>query len=315
MQMTAQSGYQLYEENISFDRIGLKWGSYNCLEETTLSFHPDTTSVISHFQLSDPSKKERLKERQFAVHWETAGSYDLTVAPTENKTRKFFELCMADHFFQDLVTEDSEFLMQFHDRRMVNIPDSAYTASMVPAMYDIIRDMQKTPYKGRLKEIYLEAKAIELFLMQVGQLDRQDGHLGRPSGLQPGDIDRLQEIKEYITLNYHRSFTIIGLARQAGINQTKLKAGFKELFNTTLFGCLHDIRMKEAKRLLLDERLSVGEVADRIGYQHAHHFTAAFKRKFGVLPRDLRRSLTAGSIIPAATISEYPAPKSFSSGD
>ena len=179
--------------------------------------------------------------------------------------------------------------MRFHDHRTVNIPASAYTASMVPAMYDVIRDMQLTPYKGRLREIYLEAKAIELFLMQVGQLDQQEVHSGRPLGLQPGDIDRLQEIKEYITLNYHQPFTIIGLARQAGINQMKLKTGFKELFNTTVFGYLHDIRMKEAKRLLLDERLLVGEVADRIGYQHAHHFTAAFKRKFGVLPRDLRR--------------------------
>jgi AraC-like DNA-binding protein len=288
MQMTAQSGYQLYQENVSFDRIGLKWGSYSCPEEITLSFHPDKTAVVSHFQLSDPSKNERLKERQFVVHWEAAGSYDIAVAPTEDKTRSFFELSMADHFFQDLVTEESEFLMRFHDHRTVNIPDSGHTGSMVPGMYDIIRDMQATSYKGRLKEIYLEAKAIELFLMQVGQLDRQDGHLGRPSGLQPGDIDRLQEIKEYITLNYHRPFTIIGLARQAGINQMKLKTGFKELFNTTVFGYLHDIRMKEAKRLLLDERLWVGEVADRIGYQHAHHFTAAFKRKFGVLPRDLK---------------------------
>jgi len=291
MEMTAQPGYQLRQENVTFDRIGLKWGSYNCFEETTLSFHPDTTSVISHFQLSDPSKKERLKERQFAMHWEAAGSYDLTVAPTENKTRSFFELCMADHFFQDLVTEDSEFLVRFHDHRAMNAPDSAYTASMVPAMYDIIRDMQRTPYKGRLKEIYLEAKAIELFLMQVEQLDRQDRHLDRPSGLQPCDIDRLHAIKEYITLNYHQPFTIIGLARQAGINQTKLKTGFKELFNTTVFGYLHDIRMNEARRLLLDQRLLVGEVADRIGYQHAHHFTAAFKRKFGVLPRDLRTTL------------------------
>jgi AraC-like DNA-binding protein len=290
MQMTVQSGYQLHQENISFDRIGLKWGSYNCPEETTLSFHPDKTVVVSHFQLSDPSKNEKLKERQFAVHWETAGSYDLTVAPTENKTRLFFELSMADHFFQDLVTEDSGFLTRFHDRRTVNAPALAYTASMAPAMYDVIRDMQQTPYKGRLKEIYLEAKAIELFLMQVGQLDREGGQSGRLSKLKPGDIDRLHAIKEYITLNFHQPFTIISLARQAGINQMKLKEGFKELFETTIFGYLHEIRMKEAKRLLVDERLYVGEVADRIGYKHPHHFTAAFKRKFGVLPRDLLSS-------------------------
>jgi AraC-like DNA-binding protein len=61
------------------------------------------------------------------------------------------------------------------------------------------------------------------------------------------------------------------------------------LFGTTVFGYLTDIRMQEARRLLVDEKLYVGEVAERMGYQQPHHFTAAFKRKFGVLPKKIRQ--------------------------
>jgi AraC-like DNA-binding protein len=134
--------------------------------------------------------------------------------------------------------------------------------------------------------VYLEAKAIELFLLQVKQLDQRDQ--AALSKLKPADIESLHAIREYITLHCDHPFSIIELARKAGINQTKLKSGFKELFNTTVFGYLGDIRMQEAKRLLLEEKLYVSEVAERIGYKHPHHFTAAFRKKFGMAPGSFR---------------------------
>lgn len=102
-------------------------------------------------------------------------------------------------------------------------------------------------------------------------------------------MECLHWIRDYIDLHYDEPCPIIDLARKAGINQMKLKNGFKELFNTTVFGYLSDVRMQEAKRLLLDEKMYVGEVADRVGYKYPHHFTAAFRKRFGVLPREVRK--------------------------
>ena len=90
-------------------------------------------------------------------------------------------------------------------------------------------------------------------------------------------------------LHYDESFSITGLARMAGINHLKLKNGFKDLFHHTVFGYLGEVRMQEAKRLLLDEKMDIHEVAEMMGYKYPHHFTAAFKKKFGVAPRDLKR--------------------------
>jgi AraC-like DNA-binding protein len=47
--------------------------------------------------------------------------------------------------------------------------------------------------------------------------------------------------------------------------------------------------MQEAKRLLLEEKMYVNEVAALVGYQHPHHFTAAFRKKFGLVPTDLKK--------------------------
>ena len=83
--------------------------------------------------------------------------------------------------------------------------------------------------------------------------------------------------------------SIAELSRKAGINQMKLKTGFKQLFNTTVFSYLHFIRIQEARRLLTEENMHVNEVAFRIGYKHPHHFTVAFKKHFNVTPIQLRK--------------------------
>ena len=272
------SGYSMFLEEVKFRQIELCWGSYVNPAKRILSVKSDQSAIISHFQLSDSvveSQRESLKEKQFMVYQQASGSYYFSIAPTQKRPRAFFELILSEHFFYNLVTDESNFLMNFH-------PHTSQVADMLPEMYEVIYHMEHAPYKGNLKGIYLESKAVELFLIQVSQLDRLNK---RESKLKRYDIDRLYAVKEYLDLNYFADLSILDLAREAGINQTKLKAGFRELFNHTVFGYLRDLRMSEAKRLLLDEGLNVSEVAERIGYSYPHHFTSAFKRKFGILPK------------------------------
>lgn len=294
-----ESGYNMRMEEIMYNQIHLKWGNYTNPYEKVLSFQSSKPSIVSHFQIYDSPAgqvREALSEREFVIHREGPGDYDIRVAPTQpNTPRRFFELIMTDSFFDNLLTEESDFLAHPPSEHEA----TAFMASMAPGMNRIIEEMRHAPYKGRLKGMYLEAKAVELFLMQVDQLGRLRT---RPSGVsgaprlgpglarafRPHDIDALHAVREYMNSNYDQSCSILELSRKVGINQMKLKTGFKELFQTTVFSYLSDLRMEEAKRLLLDLDLSVAEIADRIGYKHPHHFTVAFKKKFGVTPSKMK---------------------------
>ncbi|SEW39132.1 AraC-type DNA-binding protein [Chitinophaga sp. YR573] len=286
-----ETGYQMEMDRLSFNQIDLKWASYVNPREKVLTYQPPRSAIVSHFRLQDANNTvtksgQQLNEKQFVVFRESLKPYDLYVLPTLDKTRSFFELSISDDFFDHLFTEESKFLTRFRNSSFVQTPTFDFTAQMEPAMYGIINDMKKSPYSGYLKGIYLEAKAIELFLLQVKQLDQQTAI--QQSKLKPADIERLHAVKDHIDSYYDQPCSITGLARMTGINQMKLKNGFKELFQTTVFGYLSDVRMQEAKRLLQDEKLYVNEVADRIGYKHAHHFALAFKKKFGILPGSLK---------------------------
>lgn len=287
------SGYHLRVEEIRTGQVGLRWGTYANPSEQLTWFHPQQSSVVSHFRLSDsqPSKGFKtktglLKEQQFVVYQEPGQAYDLSLPPTGDTPRRFFELSLSNELFATLVSEESGFLSHFPQSSFLPAPVLTYSQWMVPAMHTLIEQMRQVPYQGHLKGIYLEAKAIELFLLQVHQLDGVPNRC--PARLSSRDIDCLQAVKSHIDQYYAQPSTLVELAKQVGINQQKLKEGFKTLFNTTVFGYVVAVRMQTAYHLLVDEQLTVNEVAERVGYKNAHHFTAAFKRSHGYLPKALK---------------------------
>ena len=83
------------------------------------------------------------------------------------------------------------------------------------------------------------------------------------------------------------------LAKEAGINSLKLKKGFRQVFNTTVFGYLYTHRMEEGRRLLELGRLNVTQVAQVVGYTHPGKFAAAFKKKYGITPTAFKSSRSA----------------------
>ena len=43
--------------------------------------------------------------------------------------------------------------------------------------------------------------------------------------------------------------------------------------------------MELAKKLLQEQQLNVNEIASKLGYSNSSHFIAAFKRKYGITPK------------------------------
>ena len=156
---------------------------------------------------------------------------------------------------------------------------------VTPAMKAILHDLLHCPFKGFSKRLFLEAKILELLALQVDQISLNQS--ARPTAFRPDDLDKIIAVREWLTEHFLQPITLPEVARLVGLNDFKLKKGFRELFNTTVFGYLTALRMSHARRLLLDGGQTVTEVADALGYQHAHHFTHAFRKHFGYLPSKL----------------------------
>ncbi|WP_353721222.1 AraC family transcriptional regulator [Dyadobacter sp. 676] len=200
------------------------------------------------------------------------------------------EIELSLDFLRRLFHDDLEVLQDFGKNIEKNHPAVMGNRSfpITPEMNRLLAEIRDCPYTGSLKKLFVEARVVELLILQISQINAAGEEKSR---LKRSDIDKLHEVKDLLLRNINDPFSIEELARVAGLNRTKLQEGFKELFGTTVFGYITDTRLEEARRHLLntDSRLSIGEIAALSGYKNPQHFTAAFKKKFGYLPRDARR--------------------------
>ncbi|MBO8085424.1 MAG: helix-turn-helix transcriptional regulator [Marichromatium sp.] len=93
--------------------------------------------------------------------------------------------------------------------------------------------------------------------------------------------------RERLLSNLSEPPTIAELAQDTGLNQLKLKQGFKALFGTSIYALFQQHRMDRARQLLRQH--SVTETALMLGYSNISHFSAAFRKQFGVLPSETRK--------------------------
>ena len=102
------------------------------------------------------------------------------------------------------------------------------------------------------------------------------------------DIQYIQQAHTILAENFDKHITIPQLARQTGINEAKLKEGFKELYGQSIHTYLQKLRLQKAQQLLLTTNMSVTDITYDIGYSHVTHFTSLFKKETGLTPTEWR---------------------------
>jgi AraC family transcriptional regulator, transcriptional activator of the genes for pyochelin and ferripyochelin receptors len=141
-------------------------------------------------------------------------------------------------------------------------------------------------FQGRTRQLYLESQCLELIALKLEQLKNPDQYARKSScSLNLDDIDRIHLAKKIIIENAIDPPSLVELARQVGLNDFKLKGGFRQVFGTTVFGCLHQYRMETSKQLLTERDMNVKEVAQAVGYANQSRFAEAFRKQFGMNPK------------------------------
>ncbi|MFK5951871.1 MAG: AraC family transcriptional regulator [Desulfobacterium sp.] len=165
-----------------------------------------------------------------------------------------------------------------------------FTREMTPQMRATAWQIINPPYTGKTRELFLESRALELLAQQVTALT-QGGPAQPPTPPTPADLKRIHAAKKILLKDIQAPPTIAKLARLSGINEFKLKRGFKQTFSTTIFGCLQQHRMKTAHDLLRDTSKNTSEVASEVGYANVSHFINAYRRQFGITPGSFKKSI------------------------
>ena len=95
---------------------------------------------------------------------------------------------------------------------------------------------------------------------------------------------------DYIGLHYKEAVTLEELADISGLSPNYFSSMFKEQVGETYIDYLTELRLMQAKELLLTTHRTVKEIANEIGYLDDKYFRKLFKNRFGVIPSQFRKN-------------------------
>ncbi|WP_316808796.1 AraC family transcriptional regulator [Pedobacter agri] len=160
----------------------------------------------------------------------------------------------------------------------------AFTKIIAPEIELLLQVLINSPHQGRLKRIFIESKIFELIIFYISQKKKKSAFL-----LKKEDVEKVLIAKKIVESDLQNPNSLLELSRRTGINDFKLKKGFKELTGYTVFGYLYKIRMEKAYHYLNHDKKPVNEVSFLVGYKNPQHFIAAFKKLYHVLPGSLNK--------------------------
>lgn len=241
----------------------------------------------------------RFTHKQLGESFDLAGGHhnvmyskglDLIV---ENKTDTIetFGISFPTQLFLDL-TEDAEFPLQpFTEaiRQGRGALLSEEWGSINISIQNVIDQILLNPYGGRMEQIYVLAKALELLVLCLDdygkKVEKRFKYLRNKL-----EKERIIAARDYLTKNLKEPPSLIQVSKAVGVNEFKLKHGFKEMFGTTVFGYLRARRLELAKHQLIGGQKEITAIALDLGYSSAQHFHTQFKKHFGVTPNYVRNN-------------------------
>ncbi|WP_020585965.1 AraC family transcriptional regulator [uncultured Desulfobacter sp.] len=159
--------------------------------------------------------------------------------------------------------------------------------TMTPEMNYIVLKIMECSLPDPIRQIYLEAKAMELLACRLKLMMKP-----RPlSGIQPCDIKAVHQAAGLLTENLSHPPDMEELSRSVGLNRTKLKQGFKAVYGKSAFQYLKQFRFERVADLLTNGSMSVCEAAEAVGYNDIKHFYQNFRNHFGTTPGTFRKTI------------------------
>ncbi len=204
---------------------------------------------------------------------------------SKDKPLECIVIATATRNLEKLPNQEGELFSELLDQ-LVN-PHDHYVEGpcffMTPEMHQIVDSIINIEYEGKTKMMFFRSQITALLSHFFGQL--AENHSKQ---MKSADQNRLLRAKEILSNNLENPPSLTELSKQLGLNTTKLKKEFKEVFGLPVFKYLQNERLTTAHNLIRKNEATVQEAAWHVGYDSLSSFSNAFAKKFGYRPSQIK---------------------------
>lgn len=232
------------------------------------------------------NKKKKYKENEITVEYKE--NVNESLLNEEGQHIKYICITLNKEYL-----DENEF---FYEILKENYNERFYE----PDLKNRFQELFEREYTDGLDKIYLRNKTMETILYVVEELKKKQEQ--KYATLDDEDIKRIKKSRLILENSIHEQITIAILAKKVALNQSKLKSGFKMIFNKTIHEYLKDIRLKKAIEYLKTTNYSIKEISLMVGYTNQGSFSYAFSNRYECSPKDIQKKLNYEKVIPICEI-------------
>ena len=94
----------------------------------------------------------------------------------------------------------------------------------------------------------------------------------------------ISRITTWIKENYRTTVRLEDLANMAGMSPSSFHSHFKDLTTMTPLQFQKKLRLNQARKLMLTEKMDAASASFEVGYESASQFSREYRRHFGASP-------------------------------
>ncbi|SIS91366.1 AraC-type DNA-binding protein [Chryseobacterium ureilyticum] len=283
------------------DEFLVKEYQFSYAEDYTMKFRTEAVKYIELAFFLDGAeviqdlvgeKKGEYKLFHHYIYF-TPENADVEIYFQKETSYKNLDIYVSKDYFHQLAGSNTT-LQNFINKIDQNTAASLFPEGLpiTPQMMSILLEIKKCNLEGFYRDYFIKSKILNLlFLIFEFTKSTQNETVTKSRlSINTYEVHQLMEVKKFIEDNLKSFYTIEQLSIKFGINEFKLKNGFKELFGDGVFHYASKLRMKEALYLLKNSDFSIKEIAYHLGYASPSSFSVAFKNELGMGPSYYRKN-------------------------
>lgn len=155
----------------------------------------------------------------------------------------------------------------------------------------LFSQLYSTPKNIRLD--YYRVKIAELLLLLT---TIEPAECNAPRQYFPASrTEKIKDIQALLTGELHENYTVEELSKRFDLPPATLRNVFKAVYGSPVYRYIKTYKMKAAASMLISDRsMTIAEISQRLGYDNASKFSAAFRDVMGMAPHAYRSTQEEG---------------------
>jgi AraC family transcriptional regulator len=238
------------------------------------------TAIVEERELGGPWLKTRVETGDFFLT-ASKSPYELRWRVVGSEPFQVMHLHLGLPLFTRAIEEAYE-----KDSGAMHLRDlSGFKDDLLTTLIEALRGELTSRHPA--SSLFIQGVAQSLAVHLIRNYADQTKDIQEYKGGLPGF--KLRKITDLMKTHLEDEFSLIRLAREAGMSEFHFSRLFKQTTGLTPSQYFIHLRMKKARRLLRETNQSVIEVGLEVGYTSPSHFAQIFRREVGISPSEYRR--------------------------